>query len=105
MDDKLDALEFTQMEANFWRMKYLKAQEEKAQEELKKVAEEESKKAVEAECAALREDRDWMFKRMTEYMRRECHDLTMQLLPIEIFEERLKVQLAERDAIRARGEK
>ena len=28
MSDKPDALEFTQMEANFWRMKYLKAQQE-----------------------------------------------------------------------------
>jgi hypothetical protein len=46
MSDKLDALEFTQMEANFWRMKYLKAQEE-------------LKKAVKAEreaCAKLCDD-------------------------------------------------
>jgi hypothetical protein len=28
MSDKPDALEFAQMEANFWRMKYLKAQQE-----------------------------------------------------------------------------
>lgn len=39
MSDKPDALEFAQLEANIWRMKYLKAQEE-------------LKKAVEAEREA-----------------------------------------------------
>ena len=51
---------------------------------------------TEQEIEALREERDWMFKRVAEYMQSEYYHMTKELLPIEMFQERLKLQFAVR---------
>jgi hypothetical protein len=53
MSDKPDALEFAQLEANVWRMKYLMVQQE-----LREAVAAE-RKACEQACLDLKYDGDW----------------------------------------------
>jgi hypothetical protein len=48
------------------------------------------------EIEALREERDWMFKRVAEHMHDDHYHRTKEMLPMEMFEERIKVQFAAR---------
>lgn len=51
------------------------------------------------EIEALREERDWLFKRLAEYMQSEYHHLTKEILPLEMFEEKIPVQFAARKVL------
>ena len=90
-----EQLAFALSQAEFWRLRYLSAVN---------VTDKELEFVVRKVTEPLREERDWMFKRVAEYMSSEYYHLTKELLPIEMFEARLKVQFAARDVIRARGE-
>jgi hypothetical protein len=91
-----EQLTFALAQAEFWRLRYLSA---------KNVTDKELDFVVRRVTAALREERDWLFARLVEYMQSEHHHLTKEMLPLEMFEECLKVQFAARDAIHALGEK
>jgi len=82
-----EQLTFALAQAEFWRLRYLSA---------KNVTDKELDFVVRRVTEPLREERDWMFKRVAEYMQSEYYHMTKELLPIEMFEERLKLQFAVR---------
>jgi hypothetical protein len=82
-----EQLAFAMSQAEFWRLRYLSAAN---------VTDKELEFVVQKVTEPLREERDWMFKRVAEYMQSEYYHSTKELLPIEMFEERLKVQFTAR---------
>jgi hypothetical protein len=54
---------------------------------------------TEQQIEELKEERDWLFARLAEYMQSEYHHLTKEMLPLEMFEEKISVQFAARKVL------